>query len=501
MRKFLLCFDLSVCSAWVLNILCGDINWSVLNTCFVLILVVSRITMTFTLERKDKKAWFPLLVFVSLCVYSTRINCRNGVGDVRKFFFHLTGLENNWLLEHSITGSVLLWIVLWPIVYYLYLLWRHKLYYTNVTNTEICGAILWKYRKARFYIAMIAISFITCLAGIYMEHRLCQVMCIASPSLVYWVLCRYYRTDADKLWLIIVGCICFWYAQIYCGTTRITILAMSFCLIGYTCGLLYKKTKQYMLTICATLYIGILLPSFAIGYNQYACIGYPRIGFGHLTSYNGILLVGDEDSKRVGIRDRYGLLIKPEYEGIRPGRYSLWGKPYTFLLEKDGYAQEYNISENHIEATDNNPELQKELCSILKSHFENSPHEFMDCGYIVVSDLAAKKVIGKVKCNRNGISYQSDLFPNDSVSLESGRFSRMDSISVYGKHYVNSLSYVENIPNDSNATTRIYVRLVYKVKPHEEDIIGILNKVRRCKTFRQGTFSDKPLPTPLSKST
>ena len=58
----------------------------------------------------------------------------------------------------------------------------------------------------------------------------------------------------------------------------------------------------------------------------------------------------------MGLRDRYGLLVKPEYESIRPGK-SRWGMPSTYYLEKDGYEVLYNINDNVIYPSDNNPEL------------------------------------------------------------------------------------------------------------------------------------------------
>lgn len=487
MKKMLFWLDLSFCSVWILNILCGHNYWNQANMVFIALIVLVRLTISFALARNEKKTWIPLLFNAALWGFYTTMNCFNGIGGAGEYFFHITGLEYNWFIEHCITGGLWMWIIVLPTIYYTVQFFRHKLVDTSVSKKELCGAILWKDRQARFYCAMMAISFFSFLAGTYMEQRLCQAMCFVSPALLYWVVCRYYKEDADKLWLIIVGSICFWYAQICGGVFRVLILAVSFALIAYTCSLLYTKTKQHLLTFCAIMYIGVILPSFSIGYNQYACINYPRRGYYHLAPYSGIIYISDDfNGTHMGLRDRYGLLVKPEYESIRPGK-SRWGMPSTYYLEKDGYEVLYNINDNVIYPSDNNPELQKELCGIINTHFENRDTEYQDRGEIIITDLRDNKVVGKVRRNRYSdfVSDDRQFLPDDTAEIKCGQFLRTDSVNIIGNQYVNMLSYAENIPNDSVSYYRISIRLAYYKTPEESEIHSLIDEIKKCKLFNK----------------
>ena len=87
-------------------------------------------------------------------------------------------------------------------------------------------------------------------------------------------------------------------------------LLASFGLVTFVGTRLYKNTQNLLLTISSVLYLGVLLPSFAIGYNQYACINYARSGFYYLNPFKGILYITDSKGELYGLRDRYGLLIE-----------------------------------------------------------------------------------------------------------------------------------------------------------------------------------------------
>lgn len=486
MKKKLFWLDLSLCSVWILNILCGHNYWNQVNTIFVLLIVLTRLTISFALERNEKKTWIPLIFSAALWGFHTSLNCFNGIGGAGKYLFYVTGLEYNWFVEHCITGSFWLWIIVLPTVYYLVQLFRHKLVDTDITMKELCGAILWRNRKARFYCAMMFVTFLAFLAGMYVEQRFCQAMCFVSPALFYWIICRYYKEDSDKLTLIIVGSICFWFAQIFCGIFRVMILAASLVLIAYTCSLLYKKTRQHLLAICAILYIGVLLPSFSIGYNQYACINYPRRGYHHLAPYSGIIYISESfNGTHVGLRDRYGLLVKPEFESIRPGK-SKWGRPSSYYLKKDGYELLYNIYDNIIYPSDNDPELQKELCKIIKAHFENRNTEYYDRGEIIITDLRDGKVIGQVRKSRYEFVCDGQFLPDDTAKVEIGQFLRNDYVSLFGGRYLNTLSYSENLPNDSIPTYLVSVRLAYSDEsPKESEIHSLIEEIRKYKMFNK----------------
>lgn len=79
-----------------------------------------------------------------------------------------------------------------------------------------------------------------------------------------------------------------------------------------------------VLAFLSSIYLGIMLPSLAIGNNQYTCFSVGRTAYHSLGSYPGIFYVEDKETRKVGLRDRYGLLVKPEYESFRYHTSSHW---------------------------------------------------------------------------------------------------------------------------------------------------------------------------------
>lgn len=297
------------------------------------------------------------------------------------------------------------------------------------------------------------------------------------------MICRYLHIKSERLWLLAIGSIVFWYGQSLGGIFRVSALAVSFVLIAYTCCYLYKNTKSHTLTLVSILYLGILIPTFSIGYNQYTCLNYPRSGYYYLAPYNGILYINDTtNGEFVGLRDRYGLLVKPEYESIRPGYRTYWGWTTSFLLDKDGYSKTYNIIDNEIEPSDINQELQSTLCNIISNFFGESKNDYSNKGEITVTEVESGNTIGHVRVSMRGNpmwTYENANFlPEDTAEVVVNQFLRTDSVFVNEHEQKNILCYAENIPNDSIAKYKVYVRLSMDNKPKEEDLKGIIKQVK-----------------------
>ena len=307
-----------------------------------------------------------------------------------------------------------------------------------------------------------------------MNQRFCQSMCFVAPPLVYWMVCRYFNLKAEKVWLLLLGSVVFWYAQSLGGVFRVAALTASFMMIAYTCTYLYKSLKSHTVTIASILYLGVLLPTFSIGYNQYTCLNYPRSGYYYLAPYNGILYINDTtNGDLVGLRDRYGLLVEPEYEYIRPGFVTQWGWTTSFLLQKDGYSQTYHIYDNKILPSDIKPELQSRLCKIITGYFDGFDEGCADRGEILVTDLQKDKTIGHVRVSMHGLAIwqyeNSNFLPEDTTTVQVNEFLRTDSVDITEYDNKNILCYAENIPNDSTAKYKVYVRLALDKTPTEKE--------------------------------
>ena len=491
MKSKLLFFDLAICSVWMLSMFGGRGSWAYPTFLFVILEVLYRLVISFSLAHKEKRSWIPLLIFVPLIGMSVVVGVYNGVGEIIYRIFDLTKLEYNVALKYALGGFLMLWLFVLPYVYYLYLLFRKQLVGTELTWKELVGAILWHGRLERTCSAILMIMLIAFLTGLSMNARLCQIMCLTAAPLTYWLLCHYNKVKADKVWVLVVGMAFFWYAQILAGVWRVSMLLVSFGLVVYVGTRLYHNTRNNLLVNTMVLYLGILLPSFSIGYNQYACINYARKGFYYLSPFQGILYIIDSTRELYGLRDRYGLLVEPEYEHIREGDRLPYGWTYLYVLQKDGYNRNYDVYNNRfVRESDICPDLQHEVREILENHFKWNGSEYDDMGQIMVKELIDGKTIADVRISMYGnpiINYNSERFiPDDSVAVASGEFFHNDSVKVYHgtKH---SLSYATQIPDDTTPRYRIYVRLATDSITADSTLVGLAEKVAALRELKLPT--------------
>lgn len=138
------------------------------------------------------------------------------------------------------------------------------------------------------------------------------------------------------------------------------------------------------------IYLGVILPSFSIGNNQYAYIQYARFDIHYLESFRGILYITDGNG-RYGLRDRYGLLIKPKYETIRIGekRTSYWS--HLFTLQKDSCNIYYDAFNNKlVQESDAYHNYSEGLANVRVADEANESNYYCKNGYI---DKTGKMII------------------------------------------------------------------------------------------------------------
>ena len=346
MKSRLLFIDLAICSVWMLSMFGGRGSWAYPTFIFVVLEVLYRLVISFSLANMEKRSWLPLLIFVPLIAMSVLVGVYDGISEFIYRIFELTKLEYNVALKYVLGGFLLLWLFVLPFVYYLYQLFRKQLVQTELTWKELVGGVLWHGRLERTCSAILMVMLVTFLTGLSMNTRMCQIMCLTAAPITYWLLCHYNKVKVDKLWVLVIGMAFFWYAQILAGVWRVSMLLVSFGLVVYVGTRLYHNTKNNLLVNVFVVYLGILLPSFSIGYNQYACINYARKGFYCMEPFHGILYVTDSTREQYGLRDRYGLLLEPIYEYIQESDKFPNGWPYVYELGKDGYCRYYEVANN-----------------------------------------------------------------------------------------------------------------------------------------------------------
>ena len=490
MKSTLLLVDLAIYSVWMLSMFGGRGSWAYPTFIFVVLEVLYRLVISFSLAHKEKRSWLPLLIFVPLVAMSVVVGVHNSIGDIIHRIFALTRLEYNVALRYGLGGFLMLWLFVFPYVYYLYLLFRKQLLRTELTWKELLGGILWHGRKEKTSSAILMIMLVAFLTGLSMNARLCQIMCLTAAPLTYWLICHYYKVKTEYLWVLVIGMTFFWYAQILAGVWRVGMLLVSLGLVIYVATRLYHNTKNNLLVNTLVLYLGVLLPSFSIGYNQYACINYARMGFHYMEPFNGIIYLTDSTRELYGLRDRYALLVEPIYEYICESDRFPNGWPYIYELAKDGYCRYYEVVNNAFtHEPDIRPDLQHEVREILENYFRWNGSEYDDMGQITVTELLDGKAVADVRismCGNPFLNYRPERFiPEDSVAIASGEFFRNDSVKGYHgtKH---SVSYATNVPKDSMSRYRIYVRLATDSIPADSILVELTGKV--------ATLSELKLP-------
>lgn len=328
--------DLAICSLWILNVLVGHFSWNILTMAVMCLALLMRLTITFVLAKKERKAWVPLLLFAVSIVLMRVCRCYHGLGDLGDFLLELTESRYNYGVDFLIAVSFFFWIVVAPYIYYALLLYRKQLKDNQLGMHDLCGAIVWHDRKARFYLFMILITFTTFTVGISMYARICLILCLSAAPWGYVLLCRYYGVGSKKALAVLLAMAFFWCAQTQNWTVRLLLLLGCIGLVAYACVSICKEGHlSYVKTFVLTLYLGILLPSFSIGYNQFACLDYPRVSYYYTTSPDGLLYVEDShDDRLLGLRDRFGLLLLPEYDKIVPSFITPTGRVGAYRLIK-----------------------------------------------------------------------------------------------------------------------------------------------------------------------
>lgn len=343
MKRTIFWIDLMVCSIWALAISGSRLLLgSYLVAALLLVVVAMRLTFSFLLTRNEKRAWLPLLITLTGWTFLANIDQDYGIQEMMHYPFYIFNVEFDNVIGSLIGLFAWLWLFFLPIVAYVVLLFRKRLVRTGATWRDVCGGILCNDSKARTYIAIMVIAVAALFTGLGMGMRISLLMCIVSPVLTYWLLCRHYHVECRRTWAIVLGMLVFFAAGQTAGLIRIALLIVSFASIVYVSVLLYKATRSRALAICATLYLGILLPSLSVGYNQYVCLNYARKGFYPALPYNGVFYITDETGEQYGLRDRYKIILEPRYDDIESARIDGKYIPYMFDVLQNGHIRHYD---------------------------------------------------------------------------------------------------------------------------------------------------------------
>ena len=204
---------------------------------------------------------------------------------------------------------------------------------------------MWKDRQVRYYGLLSLIMLTAFLIGRENPGYLGFVGALALPVLLLYVTMRFEDMpfqSRDAL-ILVAGSFVFWWAQFFDHELRVIALALNLCCIAYVC---FLKGLNWKTLLFVPLAIAVFIQPLCIGYNLYTAT---HVGMRSKYRYydraiNGLWVV-DDGKDKLGIRDRYGMVLNTDYEEI----YQLQpSKPYVKVL-KNGKWGVYDLEQHRMD--------------------------------------------------------------------------------------------------------------------------------------------------------
>ena len=481
MRKKLLGFDLAICSLWTIASLGSRMAWVDTPAIWILmLLIMSRLLLSFTLYRRERKSWGSGLLFMGLTVFAVSVEFDIKLSELVSKVFPLLNLDFSRWWYVGLTLAVVTWLWIVPLVVFLVNIFRKGCQTDTLTWKDALGKLLWTDKTARTFCSLLLITIGTLYAGLAMNARQCLFACVVAPTLSYCLLKRYYVLEKGKVWVLVISMLIFFFAQTHAGLLRMSMLGTSFIMVAYVCSSFYQDKKKLLLSVISSIYIGIMLPSLAIGNNQYTCFNVGRTGYYSLGSYPGIFCVEDKETGKIGLRSRYGLLVKPEYESVVYHTPRHWFGELE--LRKNGYYTLYDICNNEYR-TDNHisHQLQDCICQIVEEHLSEYDYRYDERMEVKLIEAKNSQVRTHIKALKNGsVIYDYDdkeaFIPTDSVSYTPGTIV-CDSLVRLEWCMLKSLSYAHSATTNDSAVYNIQVTLARENMPKPKEAETLVQKI------------------------
>lgn len=191
MRQKIFWLDLAVCSLWLLIALANCSWWSLPAHFLMVVTVVMRIILSFSLYRREKQSWMSLTIFSALFALLSFVGqVMITTGDFADLPFVVMGINNDHLTHTIIKCLLLAWLFLGPLAVYIVGLCRKTLTASTLTWKDVLGAIMWKDKGAMKYCQLMLIAVYALYAGLAMDMRVCRFACIVLPPLSLYLIIR-----------------------------------------------------------------------------------------------------------------------------------------------------------------------------------------------------------------------------------------------------------------------------------------------------------------------
>ena len=503
MKKAFYGLDWTICFLWAIvvkilgygTIVCIPVN-------IVALLVLFRIVCSFALYKGEKKAWLSGLVALALAAPEWLMDAGVHVGTLTSMAYVVMGMEADRPGEEVFQWVLKVWLGLFPVVAYAVNAMRKGGMVDNLTWKEALGLLLWTDRRAKTYCALLLVALFALYFGLALYDHACALACVVAPMVSLYLLQRLRGVAMRKLWVVAVAMITFFLSQFEAGVERVAMLGLSLCVMAYACGGLLRSVKDLPFYVVVVGYLGVLLPSMAIGSNPYCCLDVARRYQQRFDAYPGILVIKDQETGKVGLRDRYGMLVKPEFDSF--AFHTANNRIGVLEMRRNGYYTLYDLwSKKRWVADHIDHSLQDRICKVVEGHANVYDYESSERMEIRVTELASNKLdtcTGQVSNNQldactkqdsnkllacvkarktETVYYDCDpvpFIPTDSIARTAGEVVR-DTVVTPDEFTLHSISYAQSVTVGKGQTYLVQVLLAREEKPMQQEAVNLVQNV------------------------
>ena len=185
------------------------------------------------------------------------------------------------------------------------------------------------------------------------------------------------------------------------------------------------------------------------------------------------------------MRDRYGILVEPEYDGIYHPDGN--GGLVEIELRKNGHSEYYDPWTDEIRKDDDiNDDLQAKICKDIDAFVDKYTTDYDDRIEVKVTELSTSKVLSHIKIAMYGLlfySYKDEAFlPEDTVDLASGEVS-CDTLVCLKHSQKEMLSYALDLKLDTVPMYRINLKIAQDKLPEKSMAEELANMISQNEFF------------------
>ena len=204
---------------------------------------------------------------------------------------------------------------------------------------------LWKDKMVKQYSLLSLIIFTAFLIGRENPGYLGLVGATALPVLLLYVVRHFsgQQLQSKDALILVLGAVLYWWAQFFDHESKMILIITNLCCIAYVCLLKGFHWKTLLFVPIAIIFF---IQPCCIGYNLYAAthVGMKAKYRDYSPAIKGLWLV-DCGSDKLGLRDRYGMVLNADYEDIQQLQPT---KPFV-KVRKNGKWGVYDIEQHQME--------------------------------------------------------------------------------------------------------------------------------------------------------